>query len=50
MTALVFNSAEGEPFETHNSKLGGGHILATVAYNLHLLGLHWWLVANCVSC
>jgi hypothetical protein len=50
MTALVLESVEGETFETHHNNLGGGYILATVVQNLDFLGLHRWLVANCVSC
>ena len=50
MTALVLESAEGGTFETHHNHLGGGHILATVAHNFDILGLCWWLVANCMSC
>jgi hypothetical protein len=38
----------GEHFTHHNS-LGVRYILATVAHNLEICGLHWWLVAhNCV--
>jgi len=50
MGALVLESAEGGTFETCHNHLGGGHIVATVAHNLEILRLHWWLVANCVSC
>ena len=51
MMALVLGTAAGETFETRHNHLGGGHILATVAHNLDIIGLRWWLVANCsVSC
>jgi len=50
MMALVLESADGVTFETHHNHLGGGHILATVAHNLEILGLGWWLVGNIVSC
>jgi hypothetical protein len=49
MMALVGESVERRLFETHHNHLGAGHILATVAHDLDILGLHWWLVANCVS-
>jgi len=48
--AHVLGSAEGGTFETLHDHLGGGDILATVANNLNILGMHWWLVTNCVSC
>ena len=48
MTALVLGTAAGETFETRHNRLGGGHILATVAHKLDVFGLCWWLVANCV--
>jgi len=47
---LVLKTAEGGTFESRHNCLGGGHILATVAHNLDMLGLRWWLVANCVAC
>ena len=47
--AIGLNPAEGGTFETRHNRLGGGHILAFVAHNLHILGLRWWLVVNCVS-
>jgi hypothetical protein len=51
MMALVLESEEGGTFETHHNHLGAGHILATVVHNMEdILGLRWWLVANCVSC
>ena len=51
MKALVLGTAAGERFETCHNRLGGGHILATVAHNLDIVGLQWWLVVNCcVSC
>ena len=46
ITALVLNTAEGGTFETQHNRLGGGHIIATVAHNLDILGLRCWLVAN----
>jgi len=49
--AFVFGTAAGETFETCDNCLGGGDILATVAHNWNMVGLPWWLVANCcVSC
>ena len=51
MTALVLWPAAGETFETPHNRLDGYHILAMVAHNLVIVGLHCWLVANCcVSC
>ena len=50
MTALALRTAAGESFETCHNRLGGGHILATVAHNLDIVGLRWWLVGKCVSC
>jgi hypothetical protein len=51
LTALVLGTAAGETFETCHNRLGGGHMLATVAHNLDIIGLYWRLVANCcVSC
>jgi len=50
MTALALGTAAGETFETCHDRLGGAHILATVAHNLDIVGLHWWLVGYCVSC
>jgi len=50
MTALVLESMEGGTFEPRHNHLGGSHILATVTHDLHIIGLRWWLVANCVSC
>jgi len=40
----------GETFEIRHNRLGGGHILVTVAHNLDIVGLRWWLVGYCVSC
>jgi hypothetical protein len=34
----------------HHNLLGGNCILATVAHNSHILGLHQSLVVNLVSC
>jgi hypothetical protein len=39
VTALVQGSATGGTFETRHTHLGAGHILATVAHNLDILGL-----------
>jgi len=50
MTAFVLEFAVGGSFETQQNPLYGGHILAMVAHNLNILALHWWLIANCVSC
>ena len=51
MTAIVLGTAPGETFETRHNRICGVHILATVAHNLDIIGLHWWLVADCcVSC
>jgi len=46
-TALVHGTAAGESFETHHNCLGGGHFPPTVAHNLDIVHLQWWLVANC---
>jgi hypothetical protein len=50
MTAFVLGTAEGGTFEARHNHLGAGHILATVAHNLHILRLCFWLVAHYVSC
>jgi len=42
MTARVLGTAAGETFETRHNRLGGGHIPATVAHNLDIVGLRWW--------
>jgi hypothetical protein len=42
MMALVLGTAEGGTFETRHTHLGAGHILATVADNLNILGLCCW--------
>jgi len=39
MTALVLETPVGGTFETHHNHLGAGHILATVAHDLHIIGL-----------
>jgi len=49
MTALVVGTDEGGTFETRHNHLGGGHIIATVAHNVEIFGLHWWLVPNCCA-
>jgi hypothetical protein len=49
LMALVLESAEGGPFGTHPNHLGGSHILATVAYNLNIVGLCWGLVVKYLS-
>jgi len=49
MTAMVLRTAGGETFDTRHSRLGGGHILATVAHNLDNIGLRSWLVGNWMS-
>jgi hypothetical protein len=36
--ALLLGTATGETFETRHNRLGGGHILATVAHNLDIVG------------
>jgi len=46
MSALVLEAAEGGTFETRHTHLGGGRILASLAHNLELVGLHRWLVVN----
>jgi len=43
------NCREGS-LATSQHHLRGGHILATMALNLEILGLHWWLVTIYVSC
>jgi hypothetical protein len=50
MTARALDSPEGGSSVAHHNHLGGGHNLATVAHNMDILGLGWWLVVNCVSC
>jgi len=50
LMTLVLKSAEGGTFETYHNHLGAGHILDTVAHYMDILGLRWWLFANCVSC
>jgi hypothetical protein len=42
MTAFVLGTAEGGAFETRHTNLGAGHILATVAHILDILGLCRW--------
>ena len=42
MMAHVLGTAEGGTFETRHNHLGAGHILATVAQNLDIVGLHCW--------
>jgi hypothetical protein len=42
MMALVLGTAVGGSFETRHNHLGAGHILATVAYNLDIVGLRCW--------
>jgi len=42
MTAIVLGTAEGGTFQTRHNQLGAGHILATVANNLDIVGLHYW--------
>lgn len=50
MRALVLESMEGGIFDTQHNHVGGGHILVTAAHSLNIVGLDWWLVANCVLC
>jgi hypothetical protein len=40
MMALVLGPVEGGTFETCHYHLGAGHILATVAHNMDMCGLH----------
>jgi hypothetical protein len=42
MTARVLRTAERGTFETCHNPLGAGHIFATVAHNLEILGLRCW--------
>jgi len=49
MMAPVRWIAEGGTFVVHYILLGGNRILATVAYNSHILGLHQSLVVSLVS-
>ena len=46
VTTVLLDTAVGGSFGTCHSHLGEGHILATVAHNLEIFGLRWWLVAN----
>jgi len=39
ITALILETAEGGTFESCHNHLGAGHILATVAHNLDIVGL-----------
>ena len=50
ITALVLGTGAEETFETGHNRFGGGHILATVAHNMDIVGLRWWLVGKCVLC
>jgi len=51
MTAPAWWIAEGGTFEVHHSQLGGSRILAMMAHNSDILGLHLQsLVASLVSC
>jgi hypothetical protein len=46
ITAFVLGTAAGKHVETRHNHLGGRHIFATVAHNLDIGSLCWWLVAN----
>ena len=50
MTAPVRGIAEGGTFEVHHNLLGGNHMLATMAHNSDILGLHQCFVVSLVSC
>jgi hypothetical protein len=51
MMAPVRQIAEGGTFDVHYSHLGGSRILATMAHNSDMLGLHLQsMVASLVSC
>ena len=51
MKAPVQRIADGGTFEVHHSYLGGSRILAMMAHNCNILGLHHpRLVASLVSC
>jgi len=42
MTSLVLETVDGGSFGTRHNHLGSGHILATVAHNLEIVGLCCW--------
>jgi len=46
----VLGTSAWETFETLHNLIGGGHILATVAHNVDIVGLCLWFVGNWVSC
>jgi len=49
--APVLGTGERESFVTCHNCFRTDHILAIVAHNLQIIGLHWLLVENCcVSC
>jgi hypothetical protein len=48
--ALVLKTVEGGTLQTCHNPHGAGHILATVALNLEILGLYWRLGVTCASC
>jgi len=50
MTAQVQWTAEGGLFEVHHNRLGGNHMLATMAHISDILGLHQRLDVCLVSC
>jgi len=47
---LSWNLWRGGSYESHHKHFCWGHIHATELHNLNIVGLRWWLVANCVSC
>lgn len=49
ITTHVLESVEGGTLEIHHNRHDGGYIVATVAHNLNIVDLRWWLGANCVS-
>jgi len=40
--AIVSGTVEGGPFQNCHNQLGAGHILATVAHKLGILGWRCW--------
>jgi hypothetical protein len=49
ITTHVLESVEGGTLDIHHNHLDGGYIVATVAHNLNIVDLRWWLGANCMS-
>ena len=50
MTGHVLRIAERGTFEVHRILVEGNHMLATMAHNSDILGLHLIIVPSLVSC